>query len=115
MVTYSECIQQHVPLGCDVCNGAGPSKALDPQRRGQGGIPDELRDQIQNHAAKWHILDEQSGLNGAGTLVLMSLRLAHAATPNESLHLRVSWDTRFRCRIVDSRDVVFADLPGVVS
>lgn len=87
-----------------VCPG---SHKLDfgPARQGRG-IPDSLRAKILAGKQQWHMF--RNTLNTAGTVVVMSLRLAHGATPNESpKEVRFSWDIRFRAQVKDPRDVVY--------
>jgi ectoine hydroxylase-related dioxygenase (phytanoyl-CoA dioxygenase family) len=80
--------------------------AFDPSQRGKA-TPDSL-----GKDANWHIFDNRSGLAEVGSVVIMSLRLAHGATANVSEHMRFSWDARFRCRVKDERDVVYGGDPG---
>jgi hypothetical protein len=67
-------------------------------------------DSFNPKEAKWHILD--GGLASAGTLVILSLRVVHAAVPNETDDLRFSWDARFRLRVKDDRGIEYGELPG---
>ncbi len=85
---------------------------LSSHRQPGQGVPEALAAQIQSNTARWHVFDR--ALCQPGTLVLMSLRLAHGATPNASSAMRFSWDMRFRCHVKDARDVVYGMEPGCV-
>lgn len=73
--------------------------------RGSGhGLPPSLRAKILSGTQPWHLFNH---MNGRGTVVLMSMRLAHAATPNTGKEMRISWDARFRLQVRDPRPVVY--------
>ena len=79
-------------------------------------LPPEFRAKMEAGQAQWHVLNQESGLAGNGTLVLMDLQLVHGATiggTDSDTDLgradelaaagtgveayRYSWDTRFVC------------------
>ena len=93
-----------------------PPAALDTKDGGKLDVlPPDFRAQMEAGEVQWHVLNQDSGLAGAGTLVLMDLRLVHGATIGEiadggvddlaaagsaagvDAHYRYSWDTRFVC------------------
>ena len=93
-----------------------PSTGLDAKDGGKLDVlPPDFRAQMEAGEVQWHVLNQESGLAGAGTLVLMDLKLVHGATiagvtgcgvddlaaagPAASVdaHHRYSWDTRIVC------------------
>jgi hypothetical protein len=79
-------------------------------------LPPEFRAKMEAGQAQWHVLNQESGLAGNGTLVLMDLQLVHGATIGGTVSdtelggvdelaaagtgvegYRYSWDTRFVC------------------
>ena len=116
------------------CSGGGRSRGKTGRGRGSRGgaaaeqgpqiesdvLPPEFRAKMEAGQAQWHVLNQESGLAGNGTLVLMDLQLVHGATIGATIGgtvsdtglggadelaaagtgveaYRYSWDTRFVC------------------
>jgi ectoine hydroxylase-related dioxygenase (phytanoyl-CoA dioxygenase family) len=71
--------------------------------------PDVLEERMRTQQCEWHLFDGE--LARPGVLIILSLRLAHGATPNLDKTMRFSWDARFRIPVVDDREIVYGFAP----
>ena len=80
------------------------NKQFGSQER-KGPLPLEFKVMMDKGTANFAVLSGR--LAEAGTLVIFNLRLAHGATQSTKDDKRISFDTRFRVRVKDDRDIVF--------